>query len=316
MARYPRAVDPSAPLPALDLGDMRRSEAVSRAVLEVLVEGLEGTRGAWRGHIGADVDDDEEARRSTFLVGEPHPGRVLPVRRARDAWRVAVERGLVPASWLDDPRRCFPDQELLFFCAACDGLGATGWNYDDVCDACGGRGNTMTRGSVPLPTSIAAVQWMIGHPALVERAEALAREAVRRLGPGSPLSAVERVQWGRVRPGRPCGTIAVVIASPIADACPRPPEWDWARMKGPAFTRAPWWPAARQLHELTRGVLCTDVGMAWAHAAAGIEGSPFEPLLRMWELGVMMEELTPQAIVLERARHRTIRSWRSGVPYG
>lgn len=294
---------------------MRRSEAVSRAVLEVLVEGLEGTRGAWRGHIGADVDDDDEARRSTFLIGEPHRGRVLPVRRARDAWRLAVERGLVPASWLDDPRRCFPDQELLFFCAACDGLGATGWNYDDVCDACGGRGNTMTRGSVPRPTSIAAVQWMIGHPALVERAEALAREAVARLGEAG--FGAERVQWGRVRPWRPCGVIPVVLRSPVwTFARPRPTGWDWEAMKGPAFTRAPWWTTARMLVTLTREMLCFDVGLAWHHRAAGVAASPMEPVLRLWELGVVIEELTPEAIVLERATARYLRSWSAGVSYG
>jgi len=30
----------------------------------------------------------------------------------------------------------------------------------------------------------------------------------------------------------------------------------------------------------------------------------------------MMEELDDEKIVLERARHRYIRSWRSGVPLG
>jgi hypothetical protein len=242
---------------------------------------------------------------------------VLVDRNPGDAWRLAVERGLVPASWLADPRRCFPDQELLFYCHACSGMGATGYNYDDLCDVCNGRGNEMKRGSVPLPTAISEAQWMIAHPQLVEAAEALAREAVRRLGdrPGAPRT--DRVQWGRVRQDKPLGTVAVVIVSPIWDvARPRPEDWDWKRMKGPAFTHAPWWPVARQLAELTRQILCFDVGMAWTHRAADVADSPFEPLLRLWELGVMMEELTPEAIVLERAMHRTIRSWRSHVPYG
>lgn len=302
------------PLPALDLGGIRRLEGqVSRAVLDVLVEGLAGLREPEFGHISRDVDDDAEGR-SMFACGRD--AIHVPMRKARDAWRLAVERGLVPASWRADPRRCFPDQELVFFCQECAGMGAGGYNYDDVCAACDGRGNRMTRGSVPLPTAIGEAAWMLGHPALVEQAEALAREAVRRLGDAAPSPATERVQWGRVRRGKPLGTVAVVIASPIWDHAPgRPPTWDWERMKGPAFVTAPWWPEASKLDGLTRQILCFDVGMAWAHQAAGIEHSPFDPVLRLWELGVMIEELTPEAIVLERARHRYIRSWRSGVPY-
>ena len=305
------------PLPELDLRRMGRlDEDVSRAVLEVIVEGLEGAAEVKHGYITRAVDDDDPEQTSTFTYGPPRDRKVLPVRKARDAWRIAAERGLVPASWLADPRRCFPDQEVLFFCHACNGMGATGYNYDDRCGDCDGRGNTMTRGRVALPTSIDEVQWMLGHPALVEEAEALAREAVRRLGEPLGGPRTDRVQWGRVRQGKALGTVPVIIFSPIWDlARPRPEPWDWDAMKGPAFVRAPWWPEARKLDELTRQILCFDVGMAWAHRAMGIEASPFEPLLRLWELGVMIEELTPDAIVLERVRHRYIRSWRSGVPY-
>jgi hypothetical protein len=295
---------------------MRRLEGdVPRPVLDVLVEGLEPAADAARGSFTSLVDDDDPTGRpSTFGYGPPHDRKTLPARKARDAWRLAVERRLVPASWLADPRRRFPDQEVLFFCTECDGLGATGYNYDDVCTACHGRGNEMRRSSVPFPTRIDEATWMLRHPDLVEEAEALAREAVRRLGDGV-APQTECVQWGRVRPGKPLGTIPVVIVSPIFQLQPRPKDWAWKAMKGPAFQRAPWWPEACKLVELTREILCYDVGMAWAHRAAGVERSPFDPLLRLWELGVMMEELTPEAIVLERARHRYIRSWRSGVPY-
>jgi hypothetical protein len=305
------------PPPALDLSRMvRLDERAPRAVLEVLVEGLGRVGKLVNGSFSGFADDDDPARSSTFRHGPGHAREVLPVRRARDAWRLAAERGLVPATWLDDPRRCFPDQELLFFCGECGGMGATGWNYDEICDACGGRGNTMKRGSVALPTAAREILWMLASPARVEQAEALARAAVRRLGDANPLSTVERVQWGRVRSGRPLGTIPVVIASPIWAHVQRPGDWDWEGMKGPAFTKEPWYPVARKLDELTRQVLCHDVGMAWVHAAAGVIDSPFEPLLRMWELGVMMEELDSEKIVLERVGHRYIRSWRSGVPYG
>jgi hypothetical protein len=305
------------PMPALDLSRMRRLDGdVPRAVLEVLVEGLEQVEDLKNGYLSRVFDDDAEGT-STYAYGVDWAQRTLPVRKARDAWRLAAERGIVPAGWIEDPRRCFPDQELLFFCKECGGMGATGYNYDDICGVCDGRGNAMRRGSVAWPTSIAEVQWMLAHPGLVEQAEGLAREAVRRLGGAGRAPADGRVQWGRVRQGKPLGTVPVIIASPIWDLTrSRRATWDWKRMKGPAFIGAPWWPEARRLNELTREILCFDVGMAWADQAAGVEESPFEPLLRLWELGVMIEELTAEAIVLERAGHRYIRSWRAGVPYG
>lgn len=296
---------------------MRRLDGEApRAVLEVLVEGLEEVEDVTGGGLAQVFDDDAEGT-STYACGVGHAQRTLPVRKARDAWRLAAERGILPAGWIGDPRRCFPDQEVLFFCGDCHGMGATGYNYDDLCAACGGRGNAMRRGSVALPTSIAEVRWMLAHPGLVEQAEALAREAVRRLGETGRGPPDGRVQWGRVRQGKAMGTVPVIIASPIWDLTrSRRKTWDWERMKGPAFTGAPWWPEARGMHELTRQILCFDVGMAWADQAAGVAESPFEPVLRLWELGVMIEELTAEAIVLERARHRYVRSWRAGVPYG
>jgi hypothetical protein len=304
---------PDVSIPELDLGRIRQLDGdAPRAILEVLVEGLEHVANVRRGCLFA-VDDDSPGRTSTFTYGPDNDRKTLPARKARDAWRLAEERGLVPAGWSTDPRRCFPDQELLFFCDSCDGMGATGYNYDDLCDVCGGRGNTMTRGNVDLPTSLDEVRWLLAHADVVQRAEALAREAVRRLGDDAPKP--ERIQWGRVRHGKPLGTVGVIITSPIWDHS-RVSDWDWDRMKGRAFTKTPWYPEARKLPELTREILCFDVGMAWTHRARGVESSPFEPLLRMWELGVMMEELTPEKIVLERARHRYIKSWRAGMPYG
>lgn len=311
---YPPPMLPDGPQPELDLSGMRRLDGdIPRAVYDVLVEGLEQAGDFSRGHI-AGVRDDDDAEPSTFMIVRGRTQTMLPMRKARDAWRLAAERGLVPASWADDPRRCFPDQQLVFFCNDCNGMGATGYNYDDPCTTCNGRGNQMTRGRVALPTSVQEAAWMLAHPDLVEQAEALAREAVRRLGPESRLSAVDRVQWGRARLTRPIGTIGVVITSPIWDS-KRARDWDWNQMKGPAFKNAPWRADARNLHELTRQILCFDVGMAWTHHAQGVEDSPFDPLLRLWELGVMMEELTTEAIVLERARHRYIRTWSAHVPY-
>ena len=51
------------------------------------------------------------------------------------------------------------------------------------------------------------------------------------------------------------------------------------------------------------------------HRAAGVVDSPFEPLLRLWELGIVFEELGPDAIVLDRACARTvIYAWRAHMP--
>lgn len=302
---------PDAPLPALDLSGMRCLHTPTpRAVLELLVDGLDPTQdltNGWFNHL-----DDDDPQPPGFTCGRERARKTLPARKARDAWPLAINRGLVPASWLNDPRRCFPDQELTFFCQRCNGMGAYGYNYDDLCEDCGGKGNTMTRGRLAAPTAIDQVCWLLAHPTLVEQAESLARAAVQRT-PHGPKP--DRVQWGRVRPHKPAGTVGVIITSAIWDRT-RVPNWDWDRMKGPAFNKTPWYPEARKLHELTRQVLCFDVGMAWTHAAMGITDSPFDPVLRLWELGVSIEEITADAIVLERALDRDTRSWRAHVPYG
>lgn len=305
-------------LPTLDLSGLRRPDGpVPRAVLDVVVEGLEPLEKVVGGEFFGSADDDDPRRTATFAVGRGRARVELPVRKARDAWRLAAARGVVPASWADDPRRCFPDHELLFFCQACNGLGATGWNYDDVCEDCHGRGNTMQRGRVALPTSVQEILWMLADPLRVERSEALAREVMRRLGDAPETPSDGCVQWGRLRQGKPYGTIGVVVTSPIWKRTrDTVQDWDWERMQGPAFRQAPWYAEARELHELTRQILCFDVGMAWAHRAAGIADSPLEPVLQLWELGVMIEEMSSEAIVLERVHNRFIRSWRSGVPYG
>ncbi len=309
-------MSPEGPIPVLDLrGFATLSARTPRAVLEVLVDGIEregdeASSGQWTA-----LHDDADDACSVFSYGPWSAPRSLPGRKARDAWQLAVDRGLVPPSWRDDPMRCFADQDLQFFCTACNGLGATGWNYDDLCSHCRGRGNEMVRGRVPLPTELWNVEWMLSHPLLVERAEALARKAVARLGDAGP--GTQRVQWGRLRTRRPHGTVPVVLESPVSLlAQPRPARWDRDAMRGPAFSSAPWWPIASGLPTLTRELLCFDVGLAWHHQAARVTCSPMEPVLRLWELGVMIEELTPDAIVLEPATRRHLLSWRSGVSYG
>lgn len=311
---------PQGPIPSLDLSALFAIglHDPTRAVLDVLVEGIDAVSpeqgDPYAGVFKRWCDDDDDAR-SEFTFGPWHSPRTLYGRKARDAWRLAVERGLVPTSWRDDARRSFADQTVRFFCDACNGLGATGWNYDDLCAACQGRGSEMERGRMALPTSLADVAWMVSHPGLVERAEELARDAVSRLGAAG--LGTERVQWGRLRVGRPHALVPFVLTSPISSlARPRPLGWDAEMMKGRAFVRAPWWSAASQLLDATRELLCFDVSVAWHHRAAGITDSPMEPVLRLWELGVVIEELSPDAIVLERATRRHLRSWRAGVAFG
>lgn len=306
---YARAVLPRVPVPELDLGAVDRPcRPLPWRVAALLTDRLDPAEAAaYEQSQAYEINDDDAERASRLTVRVRGATRTLPLRKARDAWRLASERGLVPSTWSDDPRRCFGDQTLVFFCAACDGMGATGYNYDDICAACDGKGNAMIRGTIAAPASISAM-WMIAHPEIVEAAEAAAREAVRRL-PGSP--AVERVQWGRIREGKPSGAVPVVLFSPIWQAV-RPQPWDWDRMKGPAFRGASWWSAASRLTPETREMLCFDVGGAWVHRAAGVVDSPFEPLLRLWQLGVVFEELHRDVIVLDRACARAvIRTWRA-----
>jgi hypothetical protein len=309
---YPRPVYGAVAIPTLDLRAIDRPcQPLPWRVARLLSDELSAEDEAAYERSRVFHSEDDDAGRSATLVYRARGSRhTLHLRPARDAWRLACERGLVPPTWRDDPRRGFADQELVFFCHTCNGMGATGYNYDDLCSDCGGKGNTMIRRTIAAPASIAAL-WLLAEPALVEAAEAAAREAVRRL-PGGP--AIDRVQWGRVREGKTCGTVPLVLVSPIW-ARMRPQPWDWALMKGPAFRGAPWWPAAARLTPETREMLCFDVGGAWAHRAAGISDSPFEPLLHLWQLGVVFEELRDDTIVLDRACARTvIRSWRAHAP--
>jgi hypothetical protein len=234
-----------------------------------------------------------------------------------DAWRGAIEKGLAPKSWLEDRRRRFPDQELVFFCESCNGRGATGYNYDDICNDCDGRGNQMTRGSVALPTDMQQVEWMLGNVAHVEAAEELARESVRRLAKlNKEVTLTDVVQWGRLRKGKKIGTIAVLIQSAVTDLVRvNLPNWNRDPVKsGQLFRSAPWINRINHLHQLSREILFFDVGYAWAHRAAKVVDSPMEPLLDLWELGVVVEEVTKDAIMIDRAAHRYISYWRAGMP--
>jgi hypothetical protein len=232
------------------------------------------------------------------------------------AWRARIESGAAPRSWLNDEKRRFPDQDVTFFCTECNGRGATGYNYDDVCNACGGKACTMTRGSVALPTDHEDVQWMIPSAARVELAEALAREAVRRLAKLNPKAPqTDVVQWGRLRKGKPHGTIAVLIESAISERLrPSLPTWDHYVIRDKLFVYAPWRAHVRHLHRLTQEILHFDLAHAWAHRATNVAESPMEPVLKLWELGVCVEELTPEAIVLDRVSRRYISYWSAGVP--
>jgi hypothetical protein len=87
-------------------------------------------------------------------------------------------------------------------------------------------------------------------------------------------------------------------------------------MKGPAFRGAAWWTDAGVLGTDTREMRCGDVGGAWVHRATGVAGSPFEPMLRLWELGIVFEEVDDGVLVLDRAcRRLNVPSWRAHVPY-
>jgi hypothetical protein len=88
---------PAAPLPALDLSGLSRPAApLPRPVLDVVVEGFDRVGAYGRGRLES-VDDDAD-RPGTFTCVTDRGEQRYPLRKARDAWPLAVERGLVPAA--------------------------------------------------------------------------------------------------------------------------------------------------------------------------------------------------------------------------
>lgn len=247
-------------------------------------------------------DDDTVHAGSTLFYRRASGERVeLPMRKMREIWPLALARGVVPPSWVDASRRVFPVQDVRFYCEACRGYGAVGWDAD-VCRACDGRGSDIVRGTVPVPGHV-AWSWMLACPEVVVAAEELAREAVRRLD-GAPKPQI--VQWGRYDQQRPHGRAPLVVVSGIA-ARALVAHPDHHAFSAPAFKNAAWWSTANQrLRNDTLPILLRDVADARACRARGDMASAFEPVLRLWELGFLVEEILEDRIVLERAVSRPI----------
>lgn len=84
----------------------------------------------------------------------------------RAAWEALAARGIIPPSWLADPRRGFQG-----LCGVCHG------RLDgDVCLACTGQGDTFE----PWPTSVRLAVALAADVPGVSRAEALAATDPRR----------------------------------------------------------------------------------------------------------------------------------------
>lgn len=295
------------PIPELDLSNLGGPSApLPSRVLDLLTGGIDPADTASAEQTAQYFlcgDDDTVHAGSLLLYRRASGERVeLPMRKMREIWPLAVERGVVPPSWVDASRRVYPFQEVRFYCEACRGYGAVGWDAD-VCTACNGRGSDIVRKPVPVPGHI-AWSWMLACPDAVLEAEELAREAVRRLD-GAPKPQI--VQWGRYDQQRPHGPAPLVVVSAIAArVLVEHPSHE--SVSAPAFKNATWWPSAKQrLGDDTLRILLRDVADARACRAKGDMASPFEPVLRLWELGFLVEEILQDRVVLERAVSRPIR---------
>lgn len=226
---------------------------------------------------------------------------------------------------LADPRRVFGAPRVTFFCRVCGGQGATGYNLDDECPACLGKGRQIAWETRPDPVDPAMLRWMLSDPARLDAAEALARACVAALSRwGAPQP--DKVCWGRAGPGFHPDLLPVVWESPVV-ALTRAVSfqqlsWD-DRCRGRGLEEQPWWRHARKLRPGTLAVLTADVAGAVNHRRA-VEASeepapvdPYEPLLRLWELGVVLEQITEGEVVLEPVSHRCEpRTWSAGTAPG
>jgi hypothetical protein len=318
-----------ASLPSLDLSKMFRLGGLApHRVLDLLVEGLPAEMPGFdqRSESWGPLDGKPEAPYVFRFWVEGKALGPFRVRTVEEAWAQAFERKLIPDEWRNDPLRVFADPQVTFFCRACGGLGATGYNLDDLCMECNGKGRTVAWGSRATPTDRATVKWMCWAPEIVLEAEALARSAVERLGVGSGSSGSvsARICWGRTNDVVPPQMLAAVWESPIAKRVALPaelsPDWN-TTWEGKPFQKCAWWPEANRLGEMGRKMLLEDVARAAGFQAGQASGripagpNPFEPLLKLWELGVVFEELNEDAIVLDQVFKRVVtQTWRAGVP--
>lgn len=132
---------------------------------------------------------------STFL--NPRTGSTLEARAAvpkdgdpREAWETLAARGLIPADWIDHPRRAFVIDARR---AVAAGLATVATPTVRV----PGQGPAVLLSSPPDPL----VAFAIGRDAAgVATAEDLARELVARLAPFAPKGSPQpdRVAWSLV----------------------------------------------------------------------------------------------------------------------
>lgn len=97
------------------------------------------------------------------------------VQDPKEAWELFATHGLIPTSWIDDPRRVFESP-----CAFCDGGRARGLLG---CPRCGGRGALRIAGLLaPHPPTVALAVALASDVPGVLAAESLAREHVAGFG--------------------------------------------------------------------------------------------------------------------------------------
>lgn len=108
----------------------------------------------------------------TVDLAGPSPASRLAVTDPREAWEALAARGVIPASWVEDPRRAFHDGEERSLRTFRSG----GVRFDHV---------DRTAILAPHPPTVAACVALASDPEGVTTAEAIARE----------VTGVERVVW-------------------------------------------------------------------------------------------------------------------------
>ncbi len=247
----------------------------------------------------------------------PRTGSTLEARDAvpkdgdpREAWETLAARGLIPADWIDHPRRAFAVDARR---AVAAGLAT------DVTPTVRihGQGPAVLLASPPDPL----VTFVLGRDAVgVATAEDLARELVARLAPfasaGTPQP--DRVAWSIVMSTPSSlpltdrtGLGRLPVASALVSDATRASRFDLGRYKN-LVRRGD----LNRIHDIIARPVIDDIrwraavaeGLAFGtHGAVpkSVAGrsfrdvaSPFDALIELWRTGYAVQRVTAEAIFL------------------
>lgn len=257
-----------------------------------------------------------DAVQSSFL--QPRTGATVEARAAvprdgdaRESWERLASRGLIPADWIDHPRRAFVVDARR---AVATGLATDATPTVRV----PGQGPAVLLASPPDPV----VAFVIGRDAVgVATAEDLARELVARLAPFAPRGAPrpDRVAWTVIHHdpktfprSERTGLSGVTVASNLVARATGARPSDVARytalaqpgdLRGlreiiarPVLDELRWRAASAEgltLPTATQGAPAAVAGRGFRDVA-----SPFDALVELWRTGYAVERVTAEAIFL------------------